>query len=295
VRQAYVPKWGTLGGPFRQRLKELVGTGTTAYNEATWDVLSASVSVGMQADLVDVASFTAADAAVSSAYPELSVRDWYVINEPVSYRELLARECVLFGYFLSWDLAASKLKLKSAYNHDTHLWTVGLNDSTPAVDDEKPDATSDAGNVANVWDLEFGNDKVTGQQVKFTIYDDASCSGLHLAKSIKIKHPGVHLTGTLGDVEKVVRPVLVGQTERAFPWQRIEVTLAAWLYCKVSTGDVVKVVSSTLPDPYGSGTYGATCLGIVLDVSWNHQTWTGKATVLLYSRYDAAQKNPWAP
>jgi hypothetical protein len=36
------------------------------------------------------------------------------------------------------------------------------------------------------------------------------------------------------------------------------------------------------------------CYGIVLNVSWDFETFNGKATVLIYSRYSAAYKTPWA-
>jgi hypothetical protein len=147
---------GTRRGPFELLLYSLLSTGTTGYNDAApgYDVLPLALSCAMQAELVDVQSFLDADKLVMTAYPDLARRSFYVIEEPVTFAELLHRECVLFGFFLCWDTVVGKLSLKSAFSRDLQAWTVTLSESTGATPEMASDVVSSPQTVVNCYEIE---------------------------------------------------------------------------------------------------------------------------------------------
>ena len=282
-------------GPFELLLYPLLSTGTPAANDATYDQLYLECSAGMDATLVDTTSFLLADIDIGTS--ELARRQMYVVGDGISWLDLLKRECKLFGYVLAWDAAQSKLSLRSVYLHDLDTYTETICDSNGTDPLEFPDADMSESTVINRWEVSILFDSRSGKYLQpVVIEDEDSIQQLRTAKTVKVEHPGVFLkSGTIAGVEDVLS--LAFKQNRfcwRYPWTVVTKTLAPYLFNRISIGDAVLFTSSRFPDPYGGGTMTTSCYALVINLSWNPSTWTGKATLLLYSMYDADTVNPWA-
>jgi len=284
-------------GPFELLLFPLLSTGTTGYSAAapSYDVLPLALSAAMQADLVDVQSFLDADALVMTAYPDLAARRRYVIEEPVTFAELLHRECVLFGFFLCWDTVKGQLSLKSAFSRDLQAWTVTLSESTGATPEMASDVVSSPQTVVNCYEIEASWDYTTRKYWDLiTVEDVNSIAGIQDTRTVKLKHPGIRTDAATPPLRQLLRAVMAGRSEKALPWWTTSASLASWLFRRIAVGDIVRFTSTTIPDPYGSGERACDCLGIVIDLTWNYRARSGRASLLLYSRFNADSVAPWA-
>jgi hypothetical protein len=127
-----------------------------------------------------------------------------------------------------------------------------------------------------------------------TVEDVNSIAGIQDTRTVKLKHPGIRTDGSTPPLRQLLRSVMAGRSEKALPWWTTSVSLASWLFRRVAVGDIVRFASTTIPDPYGSGERDCDCLGIVIDLTWNYRARSGRASLLLYSRFSADSVAPWA-
>ena len=311
VRQCYIPRYRTDAfrsrGPFELLLFSLLSTGTEDYNHATYDKLPLALSVGVQASLVDTDSFLAADLAI--AQNRLSHRKFYVIDSPVTWGELIRRECKLFGYALTWR--DGKLRLVDVTSIEYDRVSATISESVRA-NDEWPDTDSGVDTVVNQYECEVQYDPETAKYVgvKAIISDVNSITGLQVVKSVGIKHPGVYWDSNDAEPVKDLLAQFLKGRWMALPSPVVRVSLNHTMINKVFVGDVVNFQSTRTADPRGDGTYSTFCLATVAGLAWKYDAhyYTGTATLLLHGEmitapsaldglqwYVNAPVKPWAP
>lgn len=280
-------------GPFTALLYSLLSTGTSEYNHAIHDKLPLTFSVGMQADLIDIESFLAADASVQSgAGTEVADRTGYVITKPIKWIDLFKREGKLFGYFLTWQ--NGKFFLRSATQTSSDEWIETLDDSNNATTVEIPEYAMSINTVLNQWRFKIDYNRDTDKYgPELVINDTGSQSGLGAIKSVVVEHPGIYATSqgakAIGALALVVGN---GVGLYRFPWPVITISLASKMINRVFVGDIVRWFSSRHPDPFGSGTMVTDCRALVINKTWSCERWAGSATLLL--RPGENEKIPWA-
>lgn len=282
-------------GPFEMLLYPLLSTGSQGgYNHATYDALPKSLSCGVDATIVDVDSFLEIDAAIRGN--PLATRPWYFLKGE-SVAELLKRECALWGVALAWDTALGKLTLKKIIGANPLASTVTLTDSNSSDAMDFPDADETDGSVINCYEIEYtdkpGYPKARMQKV--TVQDVESISALNVTKTQTIDHPGIY-PGTYANIvaELLTQHFRSHFEHLRYPWQAVTRSLSPNLFPSLGIGDVVALNQTGLPDPYGTGVMTAACYALVTNVSWSLETWTGKATLLLYSQWSGSLVVPWA-
>jgi hypothetical protein len=280
--------------PFSHILRMIVSTGTPGYNHATYDVLPTEAGLGIPSALVDVASFEAADEYAGALAPSLSRRPLYVIHEPTPFREILKRECQLFGFAATWD--TGQIKLKNIFSPEFQQSGVTLTESNFAEKDDFPSITSSVDTVINQYRFELGYSVREGKYfTEIAINDRASIEGVNATKEMKVKHPGVsvesneaEIAGELFDLADLRMSIL------RYPAQVVQRTISPDLIDLIHVGDVVGVVHEKAhPDPFGTGLMSFSGKALVLDVSWNLETMRGSCVLFIYDRYSIA--TPWAP
>ncbi|MEE9366930.1 MAG: LamG-like jellyroll fold domain-containing protein [Dehalococcoidales bacterium] len=282
----------TTVGPYKALLFSLLSTGTTDYNNSTYDKSPLGIAVGMQDDLVDIPSFDDADAIAIGASSVLAERTFTVINEPTTWRELWKAEAKLFGIALVWD--RGKIRAKSILNPAIDATTATLNDSSTAKEIEHPRMSMSTSHIVNQWEVELFDRSTRKWQKPITINDVASVFGVgNVIKTIKIKNSGIFVpAGNDTPQAELLKLFLRGRGLLRFPWQQVTVSLSADQMLKVNIADIVTFVSTNHPDPYGDGTMNTTALALVTNVRWNYASDDGSATLLLFAF--PASIRPWA-
>jgi hypothetical protein len=306
VKQVYAPQWkhsstGAIRGPFELLLYSLLSSGTASYNDATYDDLPLALSVGMQSDLVDTASFLAASKAVVAS--PLAHRTAYVIDEPISWNELAKREAQLFGYAPVWR--RGQIAMVQVLDPDVAGWDLTLdegNNLENPAEPEWPTMKMSTDTVVNQYNCKFQYDNTTGKYgPPIVITDVDSAQGLRITKAVTIEHPGVYRGLKSSDLRKLLPGELMGRGLR-FPSPMVQRSLAPTLLNKIYTGDVVKLISNRIMDPDGSGLLSTNVLALVLGMRWNYALDpdddairpAGNCTLMLLSQW-ANFGNPWAP
>tara|TARA_Y100000310_G_scaffold132_1_gene180 strand:+ start:2381 stop:5191 length:2811 start_codon:yes stop_codon:yes gene_type:complete len=294
VTQVYLPAYiqdsGKKKGPFELLLTVLLSTGTEAYN-GSYDKGPLELGLGIQQDLVDIPSFLSADKAIM--HSAMAHRVLWPIFEPTSFLDLISKEGQLFGYALVWR--NGKLRVRPVMQPDTEAWTVNLTDNNMADENEFPSPTMSTGTVVNQYKLDIVYSAIEGKFGKpITVTDADSVIGITETKQVSIKHTGIFLdTSKVKLITRVIKQLLLGRFIR-FPLPVIDRSLSAVLLNRVFVGDLVKVTSSRLQDPFGTGTRTTSGFGIVLNVSWNYKTSKGSAKVMLLDWPAAAAWSPAA-
>lgn len=288
VTQVYVPTYLTQTfrkrGPFELLLFPLLSTGTEDYNDSTYDKLPPALSVAVQADLVDTDSFLRADAEL--LHNKLAHRKLYVIDEAISWLDLVGRECKLFGYAVVWS--DSKLTLVNMVAPDYDKASTVISESVRAGDDWMD---SDAGidTVVNQYECNVMYDPALGKYVgpKLIISDVNSITGLQTVKSVTLEHPGVYWTAQDAEPVKDALGRFLKSRWLALPSPVVRASLNHTKLAgndRVDVGKVVRFESTRTPDPRGDGTYQTYCLATVLGLAWRYDAhlYTGVATLLLH-------------
>jgi hypothetical protein len=299
IKQVYIPVWRygespfPHRGPFEQLLFPLLSTGDRAYNHAYYDKLPMWLSVSMNSLLVDTQSFLDADSAIGSL--SLAQRQLYIIDKPVSFKELLLRECQLFGYALVWN--NGKLRLKNMIAPAKDIVEMEVTESMRATVDEWPEMTMSTRTVLNRYEVHYDYDVKSGKYVSEPlVYTDMfSRGGLNTAKAITIKHPGIYV------YSRAFVPIMAGELSTLFlgriiryPLPFVEITLSATMIQRCEVGDIVSFVSTRCYDPLGTGDFDCTVYATVTGRAWNYKTHTGRATLMLHAQY-SNYGDPWAP
>lgn len=300
VKQVYIPQWkklsdGSLRGPFELLLYSLLSTGTPNYQHATYDALPLALSVGMQIELVDTASFQNADKLLYSN--PLAHRTAYVIDEGVSWATLAAREGKLFGFLPVWRRGKITLTNVLAPGLDRQDDVLDESNDFASEDDaEWPDMVMSAETVVNSYKVKANYDNTTGKfGPSTTIYDADSRSGLRVTKQVEIEHPGVYRGIKSSVLKDQILAQLMGRHLR-YPSPLVKRTIAPTLATRVYVGDVVRFQSNRIADPIGTGTLVTNCLALVLKAAWNYEgaAWVGSVTLMLLVQ-DSGHGDPWAP
>lgn len=305
AKQCYVPtyrtKAGVKRGPFEALLYPLLSTGTEDYNSATYDKLPLPLSVCVQLSLVNTASFLAADQAIAG---DPSAQRWdpqmgcYFISEPISYMELLRRECQLYGYAVCWKRGQLALVATMLPPVDAIVTTLDDNNSSNIHD--RPDSDASTGTVVNRYECSVLRNHYTGKAGRvIEIVDNDSIEGLgHFTSMSKIEHPGLPSPSGAGLPDAETMGVLLAGLLRGrslrFPSQVIKRSINATMERKVYIGEVVRLQSDTIPDPLGSGSMTVNIPSQVLNRTWNYGKVEGSVTLRLLSEY-ANYGKPWAP
>jgi len=277
-------------GPFEMLLYPMLSTGSqSGYNDATYDRMPVELSAGIDSSIVDVDSFLRADAYALTIAPDLAKRA-YPIFESISLKDMLSRECQLFGHFLAWD--RGKIRLKPAFQHSDDSALDSIDNGTNAELIEYPNATLSAGTVINHWSIMTYN-HANKKTRKVEVSDMNSISALVETKTVEIDHPGLAANRlSVDNLTQMLRTLLFEKREMMrFPWYVVRTTLKPSMINKVQIGDIVRFQSETFPDPYGFGGFDVDAKGIVLDRTQSLSDYTGTAMVLLYSIYEASLKH----
>jgi len=299
IEQIYIPTWAKDSdkaprGPFELLLYPLLSTGTSTYNDATYDTMPLSFSVGMQADLVDKQSFLDADAVLKSK--DLAQRRAYVISEGTSWLDLVKRECQLFGFVLRW--AREQLSLTPSILPGVDDYDVTLDATNNLDPGEWPSEERSTDTVINRYVVKALYDRTSGKfgpEVKLNDIDSQQGQN-GLIKEVAIEHPGIYIDDKSSLARSLLQAELIGRPLR-WPSTVYQRTLAPTLLNRLYVGDVARVVSDRLMDPTGSGTMSVDTYGLVLNASWDFTEqagYVGQATIMLLSQY-ASYGTPWAP
>jgi hypothetical protein len=298
VQQVYIPHYypktngtGSGRGPFELLLYPLLSSGTTGYNHAKYDKCPLDLSLAIQQELVDIPSFLQADKYALSGSAGLGHRKLYVIDKPVSWLELMKRECKLFGYVLCWR--KGKLTLRPVlHSPGVDGFTETLGDNTRAMPTETPTVSMSTATVVNQYACKLKYDPRQdkfGAPIIITDVDSALSQG---TKQIKIEHQGVLFDkNQLVNAQAMLKSNLLERWIR-YPLPVVTQTLAPSYINRVFAGDIVKYTSSLIPDPYGSGGRTTNCLATVLGSTWNYRDGIGQVILMLHDR---ALASAWAP
>ncbi len=299
IQQVLCPKWAPDNtqiprGPFELLVFSLLSTGTSGYNDATYDVMPAIFSVGMQVDLVDKQSFLDADAMLKSK--DLAQRKAYIIPKGTSWLELLKRECQLFGYVLRW--ARGQLSVVPSILPAVDDYDVTLDASNNLDPNEWPDTERSTDTVINRYQVKALYDSSTDKYgPAITINDHDSQEGQNkLIKEITIEHPGIYQSDKTSLAKQLLEAELIGRPLR-FPSTVVQRTLAPTLFNRVYVGDVVRFISERIMDPAGSGARSVDTYALVLNASWDlteRNAYVGQCTLMLLTQY-SGYGSPWAP
>ena len=292
--QDYSP---TPRGPFELLYFSLISSGTSTYQDGTYDVLNWRYGAAVQDDLVDQQSFLDADKIVLSSSSDLSDRGDLEFDKPTTWGKWAEAECKLFGVALVWS--GGKITAKHVVSGQQSLWTQALSVSNKAAAVEHPSVTTSTGNAINSWKVRRPSIFDGKMEPLVTVNDRISQQQMQLTSAAKIDHPGLSRI-----ISQDKMAVLLTQNFKAWmplfrlPWQELEVTLAPTLVNLISVGDFVQYTNLlTHPNPYGDGSLSTTAFGLVKKVSHPYsgdKAFTGKATLLINSRYDPTRKVPWA-
>lgn len=296
VQQVYIPHYkpnvngtGSPRGPFELLLYPLLSTGTSGYNHATYDKCPLDLGLAVQKELVDIQSFKQADKYALSQ--PIGHRKLYAITKPISWLELVQRECKLFGYILVWR--KGKLRLRPVlHSPGVDGWTNTLSDSTRANPEEVPTVVMSTDTIVNQYSCRLRYDvrqDKFGPPITITDVDSALAQGV---KQVKIDHQGVDFgTNNLVNAKKMLDTSLLERWIR-FPLPTLTQSLVPTLVNEIFAGDIVKYTSSLIPDPYGSGTMTTSTLATVLSSTWDFREGTGECLLMLHDR---ALASAWAP
>jgi len=294
-------RFDSAGGPFEALLPFMLSTGEQdgSYNGA-YDKAPPELGIGVQAALVDTASFIAADNAISGE--PLAARERYIVTQSeIPWMDLIQRECLLFGFFLAFS--RGMFRMRRALAPDANLSTETLTADSGAQLVERPDISQNMGTVVNSWQVRPWYDPAKDELDKrsITLNDSDSIEALGATKSIKLEHPGLippartnsasWITAALEQLfsQGAVRPML------GWPMQRVDVSLGSKYVTRIGIGEVVRYQNDNHPDPFGSGAMSVDALALVTDISWNYRTWTARASLAIYARGDLLSVTPWAP
>ncbi|MCP4549513.1 MAG: hypothetical protein GY835_23910 [bacterium] len=295
VQNVWVPCWKSTGntpdrGPYQQLLYALLSTGTSTFNHANYDVLPRQISVGMQSDLVNDASFLNADKLIMG--DPLSERPRLVIHEPISFMELLQREAKLWGLALSW--VAGQFKIVDILNPNYN--TVTIDDNAMAGRKFKPKTEKTFDHVVNSYKCKISYDWRTGKfGPSVTVQDDTSIDNLGQTREVTIEHPGIATGAWEAGLDDVLRGALFQSTILIRPGYILpSIPLVAAMVNRVPVGVAVRFTSSYVPDPLGSGSMSTDVEAIPINSTWNYATHAGTVTLLLLVQF-ASYGDPWGP
>ncbi len=293
LKQCYVPKEKTAlsdtVGPYEMLLKILSSTGQSSYN-GTYDKYPIDFGVGIESSLIDSQSFLEAD--MDLRYHPLAWRYWYVFDEPVTVKELFQREAKLFGKALTWR--NGKLRITDVLSNPTDDWIVQLDDSNQSTPDEKITLEISSDTVINKYNFKGIMHHYKRKYIDEIVINDTDSISSCIAKSIDIEHPGIFPSAnTLDNLYEVLCNQFRDRFYR-YPSPIISRTISPVVLNQIEAGDKVKISSSYMHDPYGSGSQSTNCYAIVLNINRNYEKWTGQATLLLLTRYKFSGE-PWAP
>jgi hypothetical protein len=271
-------------GPFEQLLRIMLSSGAPGTNHATYDVFKArDYCLGIPATLVDVDSFLNADKMINVG-EGLARRDLYPI-ENKSFFDLAQAECKLFGFSLVWR------------NNQFAI----IETMPPPVDTYQATIDKDViGNTKWVPKIDYSTEVVVNQyecQINFnylsnkfdpptTVTDMDSVSSLAQIRSIKLEHKGIFHWPTAPVSVGTITEKLLGRLIR-FPMPVFEVPLMPTLINTIFVGDVVVVDLDNFHDPFGGGTKDLTAYGVILNLTWNFNSWLGQAKIMLFALCDA--------
>jgi hypothetical protein len=290
-------------GPFEQIYRMLVSTGTTDYNDggATGsDTYPVECGFAVPSILVNKSSFTDYAANLNSGYPNLAIRKFNMLREPIGFGELVKRECVLLGLALVWS--NGKIALRPLAHPEWQDAQVTLDDSSNSASDDAPVVLMNTDNVLNSFVLKAGYDWASDKYNTITtINDRESIDGVGFIKKRELEHPGISAYVTKEQLQDELTRMMIDQKRIfSFPLQVVRWTLNATYYNRVFAGDLVTFApASKYPNPFGDGKYSTTSVfATVMDVAWSlddkERGLHGTCTLLVHSRVSGTRA-PWAP
>lgn len=295
-QQVYVPIYktaaGAIRGPYEMLLHSLLSTGTPGYN-GTYDLLPYGWGLGIEEGLVDTQSFLDADTQIMAS--DLAHRRCYVIDKPIAWSELASREAKLFGFAPVWQ--NGKIKVVQVLSPAVDTWTTELGADNNYERTERPTMDLAVTTVVNryvVKTRDFQRDK---DEPTVTITDQDSRLGLGgNARAVEIEHPGLSRDLGTAPLTEMLKALFIGQRGRwmRYPCPVVERSLRPTLLRKVKLGNVVKLTSTLIPDPLGTGKMVTSCYALVTRVGWDYTNWRGTCQLVLL----VTVKNyggPWAP
>ncbi len=293
VEQVYIPKYkdskGNVRGPFEQLLYPMLSTGTAGYNHDKYDQCPLDLSLGIEHGLVDVASFLRADKDILGT--QMGHRKAYIIDKPTAFSTLIQREAQLFGWAVVW--VKGKLRCRPVLHApEVDAWTIELDDSSRAGEVDMPDMSMSTGTIINQYALDIDYNPTTGKFRAPLVVTDVDSVISTVTKRVSIKHPGVYWESSKSAlVGDLVQQLLLGRFIR-YALPVVDLSLAMTYLDRVFVGDVIKLTSSFIQDPLGSGTRSISALATVLNIAWNYKTMKGSIRLLVH---DKIFGTPWAP
>ena len=288
---AYSPNASGFRGPIELLLYPLLSSGTTDYNDSTYDKLPLPLSIDVPIEVVDWESFVAVDTIARNLSPDLARRPYYIIDEPTEWIELWKREAKLFGLVLVWS--RGKLTAKSLRTFaEAELAETTITTASMAGIDEYPPVSISPANVINQFEIVPKHPLVREVQRPIIVANDVgSQHGLGATYTVRVEHPGLGKVDPGELLEKVINPRL---WLFRYPHQAVRVTLHRSLYRYVEPGDWVTYQASDHPDPFGSGTMSCNAKAYVLNRGFVPNRGVMYADLLIMSAFDLDDAAPWA-
>ncbi len=305
VEQVFVP-WArttdsVLSGPFNIILRMLMSTGSgnqigtgarTGINYSgtgtNYDVLHGDFGLGIPYTLINVTSFNNADSEIETT--SLYARGKYPI-ESESLKDIIAKECKLFGYAISWVDGQYTIVKVMPPRVDINRATI---DESNIIDVLfQPKLSMSTGTVINQYNCNVNFNMYSNKFEGATVITDMdSKNSLNQVRSTRIEHKGLWTKPGERVSPEELSGFLLNRFIR-YPMPTIQVPLAPTLINQVYVGDTVLFESDKCPDPFGDGTLTTSCYAIVTNLSWDFKTWIGNAT-LLFIAQASTYPLPWA-
>lgn len=269
VRVPIKQVWIVKGSLTRLLLRMLLSTGTTNYNNATYDKWPDTMGCGFPGNLVDIASIEAFGERLGA-----SGRLYQVIREPRSAAEYIESWMRTYGFHLIWRAQSNVYKLVATVPTTlAHITPVATLDGSNTGNDDESVTDSGSDLVRNRITLNYNQDPATGEFMASDTYDNLSSSSEHDEPShLKYDALGFYdYDGTkLWSWRTNVAAPMCAYFARPIRRHRRSGARSLWF---LSVGDVVTLTDPVMPDAV-AGTYGVTAVTAwVIAISKNYETY----------------------
>lgn len=280
VRQVFVEQ----GDVATITLRLLLSTGTSAYNDATYDVHTASgFGVGMPYSLVDVNSFKGLQGRIHTL----------ILDKPRRFSDLLQRILEVGGGYLVWR--RGKIAVARPGEPAFGLGTYSLNESNKARP-EKDTYVRGADSVINQVKIKYNRTVDGSYRGDFTVRALRSISDFGERRAVTIEADGVY-DGMLGVPSGLDEAIATAAAALSYFSRPLCVVTRSYDFSLMgmASGDTANLTSEYVPDPT-TGTRGVTTWPCwLLSTEWDPQTGQGTCKVGFLPEFAATQRTLWAP
>lgn len=266
---------GTLGDIL---LRLMLSTGTSGYNDSTYDAYAYGMGMGIPYGLIDVDSFKSLD---------IPYQLW--LEEPTPFRDVLEPVASAAGRHIIFKDGKITLTFPG-FEIENLNGIEELDEGNKASPDDRAAIEYSTEGMINRITIEYGErDFLRTRPNSFTVENTASITDHGVKKSMKLKANGILDPQEWRDY--VVQPAVA---HLGRPVAKISRTINHTL-AHLVPGDICKLTDNTIIDPK-TGTRGVSGLACwVQEISFDWQTGRGEVVLVFVPEHDASYYARYAP